>query len=376
MLLRLLSVIAFGALAPVFGAVEKCDVYVSGRDGYHTYRIPAILRAANGDVLAFAEGRKHSGSDTGDIDLVMKRSTDGGRTWSVQQVIWDDGANTCGNPCPVLDRTTGTIWLLLTHNPGPAHEKDIRANNSVGTRTVWVTHSTDHGVTWAKPIDITATTKAADWRWYATGPGIGIQIESGPHVGRLVIPCDHTFPADDGRTVQASHAIFSDDHGATWQRGASIGPDMNECQVVELHDARGTLLMDMRSYRGRSLRAQSRSADGGTTWTEPVDAPALIEPVCQASLLRWPAASSASGRLLFSNPAAPKKRINLAVRLSADDAATWPHALVLHPGPAAYSCLVALDERTAGCLYEAGEKRPYERIVFATFTADDFSAAQ
>lgn len=351
-------------------AVEKTDVYVSGTDGYHTYRIPAILRAANGNLLAFAEGRRNGGGDAGDIDLLVKRSIDGGKTWSKQQVIWDDGANTCGNPCPVLDASTGTIWMLSTHNPGAAHEKDVRAGQRVGTRTVWVFKSTDHGVTWSKPVEITATTKDPSWRWYATGPGIGIQIQHGPHAGRLVIPCDHSYEAGDKKAEHGAHAIYSDDHGATWQLGGVIRPGMNECQVVELFDGRGTLLMDMRSYLGRAVRAQSRSSDGGATWTATQDAPALVEPICQASIVRWETAGAGQpGLLLFSNPAHPKKRLRLTVRASADDATTWPRALLLHEGPAAYSCLVTLRADQAGCLYENGDKRAYERITFARFTA-------
>lgn len=364
------------AASALSAAVSKVDVYVSGQEGYHTYRIPSLIRAANGDLLAFAEGRKNSASDTGDIDLVLKRSHDDGRTWTKQEVLWDDGPNTCGNPCPVLDRTTGTLWLLLSHNPGSAHEQDIRNQRGAGTRTVWVMHSTDHGATWSAPTEITASAKMPGWRWYATGPGVGLQLESGPHAGRLVVPCDHTFQNGEGGREPRSHAIYSDDHGATWRIGGSIGPGMNECQAVELYDGLGTLLMNMRSGRGHAVRAESRSQDGGLTWTEPQDAPPLVEPVCQASLLRWDRAKSGRGRILFSNPAAPKKRVNLTVRLSDDNAVTWPRSLVLQPGPAAYSSLVALSETTAGCLYENGDQRPYERLTFATFTEADFVTAQ
>ena len=356
-------------------AVAKVDVYVSGQDGYHTYRIPAILAAPNGDLLAFAEGRKTGGGDAGDIDLLLKRSSDGGQTWTPQQVLWDDADNTCGNPCPVVDRDTGVIWLLATHNPGKASEKEIRTGATPGGRTVWVLHSRDHGATWSAPVEITATTKDPSWGWYATGPGIGIQIEHGPHAGRLVIPCDHSYIADaSGKPEHGSHAIYSDDHGKSWQLGGTIRPGMNECQVAELFDDRGTLLMDMRSYRGLSMRAQSLSRDGGTTWTPPRDAPQLVEPVCQASLLRWETSSAGAGEggvLLFSNPAAPKKRIRLTVRASFDNAETWPRSLLLHEGPAAYSCLVALNDQEAGCLYENGEKRPYERITFARFRLNE-----
>jgi sialidase-1 len=337
--------------------VTQTDVFISGEGGYHTYRIPAILRAANGDLLAFCEGRKGSGGDSGDIDLLLKRSNDSGKSWGGTQVVWNDGANTCGNPCPVLDETTGVIWLLLTHNLGSDHERDIVAGKSQGTRTVWITHSDDNGATWAAPLDITASTKDSSWSWYATGPGIGIQLKRGAHAGRLVIPCDHKASAENG-----AHAIYSDDHGKTWRRGAPIRPGVNECQVVELADERGTLLMNLRSDAGRNVRAQATSVDGGETWSAPNDAPPLIEPVCQASILRH-----ASGLLLFSNPAA-KTRTNLLVRSSADDGKSWNDIVVLAPGPAAYSCLVSLSSTEAGCLYERGDKRAYEKITFARFT--------
>lgn len=358
------AALALAAAAVAAPAVEQVEVFTSRQDGYHTYRIPAALRAADGTLLAFCEGRKNGGGDSGDIDLLLKRSTDGGRTWGAAQRVWDDAANTCGNPCPVLDETTGTLWLLLTHNLGTDRERDIAARTAQGTRTVWVAHSTDHGATWTKPVEITSTTKDPSWTWYATGPGNGIQIKSGPHQGRLVIPCDHNYDDEATKThLSGSHAIYSDDHGKTWKLGGVIRPKLNECQVAERFDGRGTLVMNMRSNHGRNLRAEALSTDGGQTWSPPQDAPALVEPVCQASLLRHEPARL----LLFSNPAA-KTRVNLTVRASADDGRTWRDVAVLHPGPSAYSSLVALSDTEAGCLYERGDARPYEKITFARFS--------
>lgn len=362
--LRLAFATALTALAAAVSAAtvpEQVDVFVSGRDGYHTYRIPAVIQAKNGDLLAFCEGRRSSGGDSGDIDLLQKRSRDGGRTWSAAQVVWDDAANTCGNPCPVLDETTGTLWLLLTHNLGTDREREIAARTAKGTRTVWVTQSQDHGATWAPPVEITGTTKNPAWTWYATGPGVGIQIKHGPHAGRLVIPCDHNYDDAETKThLSGSHTIHSDDHGKTWQLGGVIRPKVNECQVAELFDGRGTLLMNMRSNHRRNVRAQATSTDGGVTWTPPVDAAPLVEPVCQASLIRHEAARL----LVFSNPAATT-RVQLTVRASADDGRTWRDLAELHRGPSAYSSLVALGATDVGCLYERGEKRAYELITFA-----------
>jgi hypothetical protein len=346
--------------APAPAAVK---VWVSGQDGYHTYRIPAILRAQNGDLLAFCEGRKLGGGDSGDIDLLMKRSRDQGRTWSAAQVLWDDAGNTCGNPCPVLDQSTGTLWLLLTHNLGVDRERDISARTAKGTRTVWVAHSNDHGASWTKPVEITSTTKDPAWTWYATGPGIGIQIQHGPHAGRLVIPCDHNYDDPDTKKhVSGSHTIYSDDHGRSWRIGGLIHPKVNECQVAELFDGRGTLLLNMRSNHGRNVRAQATSADGGLVWTPLVDAPMLVEPVCQASLIRHEGAKL----LLFSNPAA-KTRVQMTVKASSDHGQSWREVVVLHPGPSAYSNLIELGPTEAGCLYEGGERSRYETITFARF---------
>jgi sialidase-1 len=360
--LPLVLLVSFLPARAAVAPADQIDVFVSGAEGYHTYRIPSVIRAKNGALLAFCEGRKASGSDTGNIDLVLRRSTDGGRTWGAMQILWDDADNTCGNPCPVLDESTGTLWLLLTHNLGTDRERDIAARTAKGTRTVWVASSTDHGVTWTKPSEITAATKLPEWTWYATGPGVGIQVKSGPHAGRLVIPCDHNY--DDPVTKQhlsGSHTIYSDDRGRTWKLGGIIRPKMNECQVVELNDGRGTLLMNMRSNMGRNVRAHALSNDGGRTWSAPFDATDLVEPVCQASIVRHE-----SGVLLFSNPAA-KTRVNLLVRASADEGKTWRDLAALYAGPSAYSNLVSLSATEAGCLYERGTQRAYEKITFARF---------
>ena len=341
------------------------DVFVSGRDGYHTYRIPALITTKAGTLLAFCEGRKNSKADSGNIDLLLKRSTDGGQTWSRQQMIWDDAENTCGNPCPVVDAETGTIWLTMTHNLGSDTESAIQAKTARATRTVWLCRSTNDGVNWSPPVEITSAVKDPSWGWYATGPGIGIQISHGKFAGRLVIPCDHTW---DGET-RGSHVIYSDDHGNTWKVGGVVRPKMNECQVVELADGHGTLLLDMRSYLGEKRRAQSVSRDGGLTWSEPRSHPELIEPVCQASILRYTWLGQGKSRILFSNPASDKRR-NLTVRLSYDEGKSWPAAKPLHTGPAAYSCLATLKNGNILCLYEHGAETPYEKITCAIFSLD------
>jgi sialidase-1 len=332
-------------------AGHTVPVFVRGESDYHTYRIPALLVTTQATLLAFAEARKNSSSDAGDIDLVLKRSFDNGRTWSAMSLIWSDAANTIGNPCPVVDRVTGTIWLPFCRN------------NS----RVFVTKSTDDGATWATPAEITGTTKPANWGWYATGPGVGIQLEHGPHRGRMVIPSDHNATEGTNK-IAGSHVIFSDDHGQTWQLGGVIAPGVNECQVVELAD--GRLLMNMRnSGSANTTRAIASSADGGITWSAITHDSALIEPVCQASFLRYTrAAEYGRNRLVFSNPGSTSSRVNLTVRLSYDEGQTWPIARTLHAAATAYSCLAVLPDLTLGCLYEAGLSNPYETITFARFS--------
>lgn len=343
-------------------------LYTNGQAGYHTFRIPALAVTPTGTVLAFAEGRRASAGDAGKIDLVVRRSTDSGQAWSEPQIVWSDGDHTCGNPCPVVDRDTGVVWLLMTWSRGDDHEKKIMAGTSRDTRRVFVTCSRDDGLTWETPRDVTAATKRSEWRWYATGPGGAIQISRGPHAGRLVIPCDHSYPDTQ---EYGSHVIVSDDHGATWRLGgAAPKRRVNECAVVELAD--GTLMLNMRNYvSSKKVRQVAFSTDGGDSWNDQRFDDTLVEPVCQAAIdrLRWPE-GDIPGMILFSNPASQTRRERLTVRGSFDDGRTWPVSLVLHEGPAAYSDLAALADGRIACLYEAGEKSPYETIRLARFTAD------
>jgi sialidase-1 len=347
--------------------VFQTNVFVSGVGGYHTYRIPSLIVTTRGTLLAFAEGRKGGSSDAGDIDLLLRRSTDQGRSWLAPQTIWNEGPNTCGNPCPVLDRDTGAIWLLLTWNRGDDPEADIIAQRSKDTRRIFVTSSTDDGATWSSPREITRAVKLTNWTWYATGPGAGIQMAHGPHRGRLVIPCDHI---EAGTQLYFSHVIYSDDSGKTWKLGGSTPHDrVNECEVVEL--AGGRLLLNMRNYdSAQGTRQQAVSDDGGLTWHSQRHVPELIEPICQASIRRfsWPNADR-PGILLFSNPAS-NRRERLTLRASFDDGQTWPASRLLDPRPSAYSCLAMLPDGSIGILYEAGERSPYENLVFATMPLD------
>lgn len=311
--------LAVVVLAPVrvsrAADVAKVSVFKSGQDGYHTYRIPAIVRAKSGDLLAFAEGRKNGAGDHGDIDIVLKRSHDSGKTWGPMQLIQDEADDPTakvwiGNPTPVVDQTDpnhpGRIWLIFT-----------RSN-----ARVFVTSSDDCGKTWSERREITQTAGKAEWDWYAAGPVHGIQLERGPHAGRLVMPCDHRIKSTDR---WGSHIVYSDDHGATWNLGAAdthaaadpLHP--NECVAVELTD--GRLYVNARDNNGSdpATRAIAYSSDGGRTFDAPFAAERNItSPVVQNSLVRLAATDHGANRniLAYCGPGHPTvPRLNHALKL-------------------------------------------------------------
>ncbi len=334
-------------------------LFESGIEGYECFRIPAIVTTSKGTILAFAEGRKKGCSDTGDIDLVMKRSEDNGKTWGNLLVLRDDGENVCGNPAPVVDESTGTIHLLSTWNLGEDPEKKIIEGKSKDTRRVFVMESGDDGKSWSDPLEITGSVKLDRWTWYATGPCHGIQLKEGPHRGRLLIPCDHIEAVSK---KYYSHTIYSDDQGKTWELGGTTPQDqVNECTVAELPD--GRVMLNMRNYdRSQKSRKVAFSDDGGLSWSDIVADITLIEPICQASLLG--VYTAAKHTLLFLNPADENKRQMMTLRISGDEGSTWTGSLVLHQGPAAYSDMTQLSNGNLGCFYEAGHSNPYQGIIF------------
>jgi sialidase-1 len=348
---------------------SSIPVFQAGQDGYHTYRIPVIVQAKNGDLLAFAEGRKNSAADHGDIDIVLKRSGDEGESWGSLELVQDEDDDTkgkvwIGNPTPVVDladpKHPGRIWLVFT-----------RSNAKM-----FISSSDDNGKTWTKRRDITSAAVKPEWDWCAAGPVHGIQLERGPHAGRLVIPCDHQIKSTNS---WGSHLVYSDDHGAIWKLGAAdthaaddpLHP--NECVAVELAD--GRVYVNAREHQGSdpATRAIAYSSDGGQTFDAPFAAePSITSPVVQNSIVRLTLADGRDRRnvLVYCGPGHPTKRRDLIMRASFDEGKTWRRETVVHAGPAAYSDLVKLDDEHVGVLFEAG-RRLYDEILFARVGMSD-----
>jgi len=342
---------------------DRVDLFTSGEGIFGRHRIPALLVTEKRTVLALCEGRRKAGGLTGDIDLVLRRSLDGGDSWLPLQVVADHGEDTLGNPCIVQDGSSGALWLLFTKSPGGFTEDQIVAGEAPASTTVWVTTSTDEGATWAAARDITATTKRGDWRWYGTGPGHGLQLAG----GRLFFPCYHSV-ADT--KVYRSHAVYSDDHGATWELGGVTGDNTTEPQALARAD--GSIVLNARSIAKQGFRTLATSTDGGATWTDVRLDPTLTCPSCEGSLIEYASGRNGERKTwLFSNPAGPGRH-NLTLRASFDEGATWPEARVIDPGFTEYSSLARLPDGRVGVLYERCLPGGYRPIVSFTRWAPDW----
>jgi hypothetical protein len=342
--------------------VDDRVLYQRGDFGYACFRIPAVVRATDGTILAFAEGRVKDCGDDEDIDVVLRRSTDGGRTWGPLQVVSEGKGETHGNPVPIVDRRTGRIVVVTTHNGAAPCPNGC-------DRDPWVRHSDDNGVTWSAEREMTEG-KRPEWNfWYATGPMHGIQLRHGPHAGRLVVGASYESWDRVGAHVYGTHLLYSDDGGVSWHIGADTAVDdgtviAQEVTIVELDDGR-----IYASARDRGTNPGSRSyaisSDSGRTWDGKFRPADLATTDVQGSLLRFD-----RGRVLFSSPMNPGAREAMGIRSSYDEGRhfeTWNRGKVFSWGPSAYSDMVRLDGDEAALMYEAGAVSPYESIRFARF---------
>ncbi len=381
------NILAFLAMAFAMASYAQADhevpVFVSGNDGYESYRIPAIVTTPDGTLLAFCEGRVHHAGDFGDIDIVLKRSTDHGKTWSNLYQVVDYDTLQAGNPAPVVDLLdpaypAGRIFLF--YNTGNNHEGEIR--KGLGFREVWFITSTDGGRTWSEAVNITTQVHrpnqpnanpayhfAEDWRSYANTPGQGMQFDQGKFKGRIYIAANHSsgVPQKAFKDYQA-HGYYTDNHGKTFQRSEAVPFEGSNESMAALIPG-DILLMNSRNQQGNvRSRIVSLSHDGGATWDTTYYDRQLPDPVNQGSLLAFNG-QDGERLLAFCNAADTAHRDNLTVRVSKDGGKTWFFNQSVAKAPpgykgayAAYSDLVKIGNKRLGVLFE---KEGYTQIVFA-----------
>jgi sialidase-1 len=354
--------------------LEQISLFEAGANGYALYRIPGIVVTAKGTVLAYCEARKTGKSDWDTIDIMLRRSTDGGKTWSERQKIADVPGPKTKNPV-ALAQKLGNTDDVTYNNPVAFADRDgtVHFLFCLEYCRCFYLRSEDDGVTWSTPVELTTTFDAFrpeyDWKVLATGPAHGIQLKS----GRLLVPVWlSTGTGGHAHRPSVTSTIYSDDHGQTWHRGDIAVPNTpewvfpNETVAVELAD--GRVLLNVRTESKDHRRLIVTSPDGATRWSSPKFDEALREPICMASIVRVSQKPQGRNRLVFANPdnlarrdgkEAPGKsrdRVNLSIKLSYDEAATWPVNKVLEPGYSGYSDLAVLPDGTILCFYEHGRK--------------------
>lgn len=335
---------------------SSTDVFISGTldpsQPHPVYRIPALCKAGNGDLLAFAEARREI-ADQSSNQLVYRRLKKGTREWTSLAVVASDPKAAINNPCVLV--TTDAIWLTYQRYPNGYNERNATPNfNPETSCSSFVVSSRDHGLTWSKPTEITRLIKGPGIRSDAAGPGIGIQLAKGRYAGRLLFPYNEGANGD-----YTAFSVYSDDQGKTWKRGRFMpkptGTNPNECQVVELAD--GRLMMNSRDQGPSKVRLVSTSSDGGESWSEAVLERQLPDPTCQGSIVRF---SWNPSLLLFSNPASGTQRENGTLYASRDEGKSWT-VLARLTGPDAsfqYSSLCPISDKEVAVLYESQDFGP------------------
>jgi len=377
------SVLGSSAATAAEPLLVQTDLFQAGQDGYAIYRIPGIVCTAQGALLAYCEARKSSRGDWGTIDILLRRSTDGGKTWSerrkiadvpgpktknpvaLAQQLADAGEVTYNNPVAIVDRLASTGGKSVVH-----------FLFCLEYARCFYMRSDDDGQSFGKPVEVTSAfdkfRPEYSWKVLATGPAHGIQLRT----GRLIVPVWLSLgTGGHAHRPSVTSTIYSDDHGQTWQRGDIAVPDTaewiypNETVAAELAD--GRVMLNVRSESKAHRRLITTSTDGATGWSTPAFDDALLEPICMASLVRVStAAGGGRNRLLFANPdnltradgkeeaGKSRDRKNLTLKLSYDEGRTWSVSRVLEPGRSAYSDLAAGADGGLYCLYEsAGDLR-------------------
>lgn len=335
--------------------LEQTNLWEVTPEGpFRSIRIPCLLALPDNTVLAMTSARTEV-SDWADISLLLRRSTDGGKTWGAAKTIVARKPNVCDNPVLIWDEKAKCVHFLFQEN----YER------------IFHSVSTDGGVTFSEPKDITGQLekfqKEYPWKVIAPGPGHGIQLKN----GRLIVPVwlspGEPNPSGKGRAHRPSVAsvIYSDDSGKTWQAGDLVSDKVkNASETVAMPADDGGVFLYLRNEDPAYAVARSYSKDGATNWSDPTLEKDLYSPICFSSVLRLSSPPQKS-RILFANPDSQAKadavmnwggrpRENLTLRLSEDGGKTWPVSRVLEPGRSAYSDLAILPDGTILCLYERG----------------------
>lgn len=379
---------SFAAAAEPF--LEKIDLFQAGDGGYKLYHIPGVVVTARGTVLAWCEARK-KGGDWDDIHILLRRSTDDGRTWSQPVSIANVPGPKAKNPFALrlksVDKNDVTYNnpVLIAGNDGRVHMLFC-----LEYMRCFYQHSSDDGATWSSPVEITNVFEefrpAYEWKVLATGPNHSIQLRS----GRLLVPVWlSTGAGGNAHRPSVTATIYSDDNGQTWRAGEIAVPctdewiNPNETVAVELSD--GRVMLNVRNESKAHRRLITISPDGATGWSTPRFDEGLLEPICMAGLVRYSAAvSGGKNRLLFSNPhnlaradgkeeaGKSRDRRNVSVKLSYDEGQTWPVNKTVEPSWSAYSDLAVTKSGTILCFYGCGEKASFagDRLTLARFNLE------
>jgi len=358
---------------------QRQDLFVAGEGGYVQYRIPGIIATGKGTLLAYCEARK-AASDWGHIDILVRRSTDGGKTWSEAKKLVDRPADARRSEAAIA-RKQGKEGEITLNNPVMIADKSgaVHLVYCVEYGRCFYARSDDDGQTFSAPTEITSAFEKIRpqyaWKVLATGPGHGIQLST----GRLLIPVWLSLGTEgNGHRPSCVSTLYSDDAGKTWQVGQIVCNDPkpknpSETVAVELSD--GSVMLNIRHEGPAKFRGVTTSPDGSKDWTPLRFDEALPEPVCFGTLHRFSGGKSGQGKnlILFANPHNPtdRKRQNLSIKLSEDDGKTWTVNKVLEPGLSAYSDLTVGPDGKIHCFFERGvDGKAYARLTLATFTID------
>lgn len=370
--------------------IEKLDLFKAGENGYKIQHIPGIVVTAKGTVLAWCEARL-KGGDWDQIDILLRRSTDDGKTWSEAKKIANVPGPHTKNPFSLVMKNVDPKDVTY-NNPVLIADKDgtVHMLFCVEYMRCFYQQSKDDGLTWSTPVEITSTFEKFkgnyDWKVLATGPNHSIQLKT----GRLVVPVWlSTGTGGNAHRPSVTSTIYSDDQGKTWHAGEIAVPcteewiNPNETVAIELAD--GSVMLNVRSESKAHRRLVTISKDGATGWSTPKFDDALLEPICMGGIVRFSTeASGGKNRILFSNPDNLKKatgkeeagknrdRRNVSVKLSYDEGKTWAVNKSIEPEWSAYSDIAVTRNGTILCFYGRGERAGFagDRLTVARFNLE------